>query len=65
MNLNLNKMARIFNIFLSGFKETEVEHIQIHDYNFAEYIEFAEMLNGKCEGFWKAYSFVKEECNGQ
>jgi hypothetical protein len=64
VNLNPDKMAGKFNILLSGSKKTVVEHIEIHDFDFAEYMEYAEMLNGKCEAFWKADPFVKEECNG-
>ena len=51
-------MAKKFDISLSDSQATDVKPIQTDDFDFAEYMEYDEMLNEKCETFWKADSGV-------
>ncbi|MFC2126097.1 uroporphyrinogen decarboxylase family protein [Bacteroidota bacterium] len=51
-------MTKNFDISLSDSQATDVVPIQTNDFDFAEYVAYTEMLNEKCERFWKADSGV-------
>lgn len=51
-------MAKKFDIYLSDSQSTVIEPVLPGDFDFAEYNEYAEKLNEKCESFWKADSGI-------